>query len=107
MNTSQKLLRLAGPWIVFSGILLVTTFHPQYEERDVQKKYPRIRKVAGKKVTVRDAKGQVEYVVSTEKLRDNVLQIGARFSRFPRFPGLSLRCTEHFWVYPERYLTIR
>ena len=51
------------------------TFHPQYEARDVPKKYPRIRKVDGKKVTVRDAKGQVEYVVSTEKLRDNVLQI--------------------------------
>lgn len=51
------------------------TFTPQYEKRGTPKRYPRIQKVAGKKVTVRDARGQVEYVISTEKLRDNVLQI--------------------------------
>ena len=50
-------------------------WNPQYEKLDKPKKYARIRKVNGKKVTVRDANGNVEYVVSHEKLMDNVLEM--------------------------------
>ena len=51
------------------------TWNPQYEKLDKPKKYAKFKKVNGKKVTVRDENGNVEYMVSHEKLMDNVLEM--------------------------------
>ena len=50
-------------------------FHSQYAALDKPKRYVKIRKVDGKKVSVRDGDGNVLYVESTQKLMDNVLRI--------------------------------
>ena len=50
-------------------------FNSQYIALDKPKKYTKIQKVDGKKVSVRDEQGKVLYVESTKKLMDNVLRI--------------------------------
>ena len=50
-------------------------FNSQRVKLSAPKKYAMIKKADGRKVTVRDAEGNVQYVFSTEKLMDNVLTI--------------------------------
>ena len=51
------------------------TFNPPYEKLAKPKKYARIKKVDGVKVTVKDASGKTQYMFSEKKLVDNVLCI--------------------------------
>ena len=51
------------------------TFNSQYIPLDKPRRYTKIQKVDGKKVSVRDKQGNVLYIESTRKLMDNVLRI--------------------------------
>lgn len=51
------------------------TFNPPYQKLAKAKKYAKIKKVDGVKVTVKDASGKTQYMFSEKKLVDNVLRI--------------------------------
>ena len=51
------------------------TFNSPYQKLAKPKKYAKIKKVDGVKVTVKDASGKTQYMFSEKKLVDNVLRI--------------------------------
>ena len=74
-DSRKKVWQSATDMLLFYTCSEEYVFNPQFEKLEKPTKYSKFKKVDGKKIYVKDKKGNQVYVTRDEKLIDNVLQI--------------------------------